>query len=257
MSRRRGRHYAPRRSNRPAAIATVAIASGAAALSALTDGASAGTSASASLRIHAASGNEASYAPAVRATPDAMQQAIAQRSQQTASRSGQRAAAQQVADALRAKATNSGALKRLSVATDAKSYAGSEPAADQAATAPKTTTEPATKPAAPEPAPVATHSGDPKSIAMGMLSSYGWSSGQFGCLNNLWTKESGWRVGATNPSSGAYGIPQSLPGRKMASAGGDWQTNPATQIRWGLGYIQARYGSPCSAWAHSVATNWY
>ena len=65
------------------------------------------------------------------------------------------------------------------------------------------------------------------------------------------------RYSATNPSSGAYGIPQSLPASKMASAGADWQTNPATQIAWGLGYIQGRYGSPCGAWAHSQAHNWY
>jgi hypothetical protein len=70
-------------------------------------------------------------------------------------------------------------------------------------------------------------------------------------------KESGWNHTAMNPSSGAYGIPQSLPGTKMATAGADWQTNPATQISWGLGYISGRYGSPCNAWAHSQAVNWY
>jgi hypothetical protein len=90
-----------------------------------------------------------------------------------------------------------------------------------------------------------------------MLSSYGWGDDQWGCLDSLWQKESGWSHTAMNASSGAYGIPQSLPGNKMASAGADWQTNPATQIRWGLGYIQGRYGSPCSAWAHSQAVNWY
>ncbi|HET7303210.1 MAG TPA: hypothetical protein VFJ12_01525 [Segeticoccus sp.] len=99
--------------------------------------------------------------------------------------------------------------------------------------------------------------GDPRSIAQSMLASFGWDASQFGCLNALWNKESGWDVGATNPSSGAYGIPQALPGSKMATAGGDWQTNPATQIRWGLGYIQASYGSPCGAWGHSQATGWY
>ena len=90
-----------------------------------------------------------------------------------------------------------------------------------------------------------------------MLGNYGWSSGQFGCLDSLWTKESGWNSHATNGSSGAYGIPQSLPGSKMASAGSDWQTNPATQIKWGLQYIKDVYGSPCSAWSHSQAVNWY
>jgi hypothetical protein len=78
-------------------------------------------------------------------------------------------------------------------------------------------------------------SSNPKAIAQSMLAARGWS-GQFSCLNSLWTKESGWKVSASNPS-GAYGIPQSLPGSKMASAGSNWQTNPATQITWGLNYI--------------------
>ena len=99
-------------------------------------------------------------------------------------------------------------------------------------------------------------SGDPKAIASALLSQYGWSGDQFGCLVNLWNKESGWNIHAANPS-GAYGIPQSLPGSKMASAGPDWQDNAETQIKWGLGYIQDRYGSPCGAWGHSQSFNWY
>jgi len=82
-------------------------------------------------------------------------------------------------------------------------------------------------------------------------------AGQFGCLNSLWMKESGWNHLAQNPSSGAYGIPQALPGSKMASAGADWQTNPYTQIRWGVNYIKSRYGTPCAAWSHSQQHNWY
>ena len=70
-------------------------------------------------------------------------------------------------------------------------------------------------------------------------------------------RESGWNPFADNPTSSAYGIPQALPGSKMASAGADWATNPVTQIRWGLGYIRDRYGSPCGAWAHSEANGWY
>jgi hypothetical protein len=97
--------------------------------------------------------------------------------------------------------------------------------------------------------------GSPKAIARAQLAARGWS-GQFGCLDRLWTRESGWRVTASNPS-GAYGIPQALPGSKMASAGSDWRTNPATQIRWGLGYIASVYGGPCNAWAHSQSHNWY
>jgi len=100
-------------------------------------------------------------------------------------------------------------------------------------------------------------SGSPQQIAEQMLSQFGWSSGQFSCLQPLWAHESGWNPYAQNPSSGAYGIPQALPGSKMASAGGDWQSNPATQIRWGLSYIQGNYGSPCGAWAHEQSAGWY
>jgi hypothetical protein len=116
-------------------------------------------------------------------------------------------------------------------------------------------TPPRTAPRTPPPAPVVA-AGDPRAIAQGMLASFGWGQDQFGCLNALWNRESGWRVNAGNPS-GAYGIPQALPGSKMASAGADWATNPATQIRWGFGYIAGRYGSPCGAWAHSQSTGWY
>ena len=100
-------------------------------------------------------------------------------------------------------------------------------------------------------------SGNPQQIASSMLSSFGWSSSQFSCLVSLWNRESGWNIHASNPSSGAYGIPQALPGSKMASAGADWASNPATQIKWGLGYIQSVYGSPCAAWDHSESVGWY
>ncbi len=90
-----------------------------------------------------------------------------------------------------------------------------------------------------------------------MLSTFSWQPSQFSCLQPLWYHESGWNQSAENPGSGAYGIPQALPGAQMASAGADWKTNPATQIRWGLTYIHRRYGSPCGAWAHEEADNWY
>ncbi|WP_408896737.1 lytic transglycosylase domain-containing protein [Nocardioides sp. R1-1] len=98
---------------------------------------------------------------------------------------------------------------------------------------------------------------DPRDIARALLGEFGFSSSQFGCLDSLWTRESNWRVNADNPTSSAYGIPQALPGSKMSSAGSDWATNPATQIRWGLGYIKDRYGSPCGAWGHSESHGWY
>lgn len=90
-----------------------------------------------------------------------------------------------------------------------------------------------------------------------MADRYGWGGDQFSCLNSLWNKESGWNYRAYNNNGGATGIPQALPGSKMAAAGADWQTNAATQIAWGLKYIDDAYGTPCSAWGHSQAMNWY
>jgi hypothetical protein len=90
-----------------------------------------------------------------------------------------------------------------------------------------------------------------------MVVARGWGTEQYDCLVSLWQKESGWNVFAHNVSSGAYGIPQSLPGSKMASAGADWATNPATQITWGLSYIAGRYQTPCGAWNASLAKGWY
>ena len=142
------------------------------------------------------------------------------------------------ADARRAAARRAAAAQR----------AAERAAARQAAQQQQPTAAPST-PAAP--------SGSPQQIAMGMLGSFGWSSSEFGCLQSLWDAESGWNPTASNPTSGAYGIPQALPGSKMASAGADWQTNPATQIRWGLGYIQSVYGSPCAAWSHEEAVGSY
>jgi hypothetical protein len=97
-----------------------------------------------------------------------------------------------------------------------------------------------------------------RAVARSLAASrYGWGDGQFSCLQSLWQKESGWNYKAYNKGGGATGIPQALPGSKMAAAGADWQTNAATQISWGLSYIQRSYGSPCAAWAHSQAVNWY
>jgi hypothetical protein len=96
-----------------------------------------------------------------------------------------------------------------------------------------------------------------KTVARAMLPARGWGPAQFTCLNKLWIKESNWRVRAENPSSGAYGIPQALPASKLASAGSDWRTNPVTQVRWGLRYIDSRYGSPCAAWRFWRSHNWY
>jgi hypothetical protein len=111
--------------------------------------------------------------------------------------------------------------------------------------------------AAADAAAVSGASGSPRQIAQAMLGSFGWSAGQFSCLDPLWVHESRWSVTAANPGSGAFGIPQALPGSRMASAGPDWQTSAATQITWGLRYIRDTYGSPCAAWSHEQATGWY
>jgi hypothetical protein len=96
-----------------------------------------------------------------------------------------------------------------------------------------------------------------QAIAYNMMGSFGFPPGTyFGCLVDLWNRESGWVYDAEN-ASGAYGIPQALPGSKMASAGPDWQTDPATQIRWGLGYIKGIYGNPCNAWGFEEANGYY
>jgi hypothetical protein len=94
--------------------------------------------------------------------------------------------------------------------------------------------------------------------AKSMLASYGWNdTTQWACLYNLWERESGWNVYAENPYSGAYGIPQSLPASKMAMFGSDYLTNPVTQIKWGLYYINGTYGTPCGAWQNEVDYGYY
>jgi hypothetical protein len=98
--------------------------------------------------------------------------------------------------------------------------------------------------------------GSAQEYAYGAVAARGWGPEQYDCLVSLWNRESGWRYNAYNPS-GAYGIPQALPGSKMASAGEDWETNPNTQIDWGLNYITGTYGTPCDAWGHSESSGWY
>jgi hypothetical protein len=99
---------------------------------------------------------------------------------------------------------------------------------------------------------------DPREIARQiMLNKYGWGDDQFSCYNSIIMRESKWIVSADNPHSSAYGIPQALPGSKMAAFGADWRTNPVTQIRWGLDYVGSRYGTPCQAWSFKRGHGWY
>jgi hypothetical protein len=147
------------------------------------------------------------------------------------------------------------AQRATAARTAAARKAAAARAAAEAAAAASAQSTPAPQPTQTAAAPAP--NGTPQQIAEAMLGSFGWSSSQFSCLDPLWAHESGWSVTAYNAGSGAYGIPQALPGSRMASAGPDWQTNAATQIRWGLEYIQGTYGSPCAAWDHEQATGWY
>ncbi|MBY0176695.1 phospholipase [Curtobacterium herbarum] len=136
--------------------------------------------------------------------------------------------------------------------------AAAKRAADAAAAAKAAAEKAAAEQAAAEAQARANTPAGAKTAAAALASSqYGWGSDQFQCLDSLWTKESGWNYRAVNPNGGATGIPQALPGSKMASIAADWQTNAATQVAWGLQYIKGSYGTPCSAWSHSQAVNWY
>ncbi|MFC8411054.1 hypothetical protein [Arthrobacter sp. NPDC057259] len=125
---------------------------------------------------------------------------------------------------------------------------------------------PAPAPAAPAPAAASAPAPQPVAVddpagaqayAASQLPAHGWAPSEMQCLMKLWTRESDWKTTATNPSSGAYGVVQSLPAEKMASAGADYMTNYRTQINWGLQYVQERYGSPCGALNFHYANNWY
>ena len=109
----------------------------------------------------------------------------------------------------------------------------------------------------PQPRPADIDAGSNRALGYRLMIEFGFAADQWPALDALWQRESGWNHLAENPSSGAYGIPQSLPASKMAVVGADYRTNPETQIRWGLAYIGARYGNPDGAWAHSEAHNWY
>ncbi|WP_432835088.1 lytic transglycosylase domain-containing protein [Dactylosporangium sp. CA-092794] len=121
-----------------------------------------------------------------------------------------------------------------------------------------TTSAPPTNspPKYPVPSSCNVYSGN-KKVGCAVLVAYGFGLDQMPCLEKLWDKESHWNVSASNKSSGAYGIPQAVPGSKMATVGADWKTNPETQIRWGLNYIKSRYKTPCGAWSHSQSSGWY
>ena len=156
----------------------------------------------------------------------------------------------------KADAAAAAAAAQAKAASDAAKAASD---AAKAAPSPSKPTRPAKPPGSPPVGPVpadcGAYTGNP-AIGCTLLLQAGYKINQMPCLYNLWMHESHWSTTSANPS-GAYGIQQALPGVKMAAYGADWRTNPATQIRWGLGYIKGRYGDACTAWGHFQTYNWY
>jgi hypothetical protein len=202
-------------------------------------------------------------ASADKAAADAAAKAAAEKA------AADKAAADAAAKAAADKAAADAAAKAAADKAAADKAAADKAAADRAAAAqaanrdqqrqqlPSTTSTPTPAPThtstpAPKPTAPSGSYGSAYAIAQSIV-----PSGQFACFSNIIERESGWNVHATNPSSGAYGLGQALPGSKMASAGSDWQNNPTTQIKWVLSYMDSRYGSPCGAWSFWQSHNWY
>lgn len=153
-----------------------------------------------------------------------------------------------------AQATRDQAVERARQKAEAEAAAARKRAAEEAARKARSTT-PSKPYTGPIPASCQEYSGN-RAIGCALMLEAGHGLDQFPCLEKLWTKESGWTTTSGSPT-GAYGIPQALPGSKMASYGDDWQTNPATQIKWGLNYIKNRHSTPCGAWQHFLDNGWY
>lgn len=185
------------------------------------------------------------------ARPPGARIADARREAAALSQAQQRARARADAAADAAEARAAAAAKAAKDRADAKARADRERASRSEN---RSGTTGGTAPAVP--VDCKTYTGN-RQIGCSLLSWAGFGTDQMTCLDSLFKKESGWNERAENPSSGAYGIPQSLPGNKMAEYGDDWQTNPVTQIKWGLMYIKKRYGTPCAAWGHSQSVGWY
>ena len=168
-----------------------------------------------------------------------------------------------IADAVRERSASMSATDEAIDKTQTAIAAAAKRAADQKAATQIAATEQAAKEKAAKAAEAKKNGYDPdttapKEIARQMAQNlYGWGSDQFTCYDNIIMRESMWDPTAANPTSSAYGIPQALPGNKMASEGADWKTNPVTQIKWGLKYIKSTYGTPCQAWSFKAAKGWY
>ncbi|MEU9110267.1 transglycosylase SLT domain-containing protein [Streptomyces sp. NPDC048483] len=175
---------------------------------------------------------------------------------QTASLTQQADDASTQADAAALKSAQEDARKAAAETAQSKKDAADEAKAQKAAEARKKKEQAASRSAERDVGDLLGKSSytiaETQALARGMV-----AGDQFQCFSNIVDHESGWNYRATNASSGAYGLVQALPGSKMSSAGSDWQSNPATQIKWGLNYMNDRYGSPCGAWSFWQANNWY
>jgi len=203
---------------------------------------------------------EAAQTAAKQAAQAAADHLTATRRAEASAMQAQQDVSTKVAATNKAQATASAAVKADNAKTAQlkQQLAKIEQQIKDAAAAVKHVTNPPAPPSGPtKPTGLNTSPSAAQTIARNLMPNYGFAASQFSCLVNLWNYESGWRMNARNSSSGAYGIPQALPATKMASAGADWRTNATTQIKWGLGYIKSRYGSPCGAWAHERAHSWY
>ncbi|AGL20974.1 lytic transglycosylase domain-containing protein [Actinoplanes sp. N902-109] len=194
-------------------------------------------------------------------TFDEMQVLKERHSQQAADRAYRKqaedvAAAKAAADAQAAAGKAHTAEKKAIDKKAADEKAAAEKAAKESSSSSSSGSGSSTVDVGPIPSSCKEYSGT-RATGCTLMLAEGFGIDQFPCLNKLWNRESGWNPKAANTSSGAYGIPQALPGSKMASVASDWKTNAATQIKWGLGYIEGRYDSPCGAWSHSESTGWY
>ena len=197
----------------------------------------------------------------VQADADEMQLLKARQSEHAAARAWQRAAesdaAAKAATEAKAAASKARALEKKAIEKKAAEAAEKKAAEEKKAKSAESSSSGKSVPySGPIPTSCKSYVGN-RGIGCALMLDAGFKIDQFPCLDKLFKRESGWNARASNASSGAYGIPQALPGSKMASVASDWKTNPATQIKWGLGYIEGRYNTPCGAWSHSQSTGWY
>ncbi|MEV6975095.1 transglycosylase SLT domain-containing protein [Kitasatospora sp. NPDC093806] len=202
------------------------------------------------------SDNIGTQASAQQAAADAAAKAAAeQKAAEEAARQQAAAEAQAKADAAAKEAADKAADKAAKAEADKAAKAAEEKrkADEAAANRSKARSAMAATDSAPSAPAVSVSPGSVQETAQQIIG----NDAQFQCFSQIVKRESGWDYTATNKSSGAYGLVQALPGTKMASAGADWRTNPATQIKWGLNYMNSRYGSPCGAWSFWQSHHWY